>query len=405
MTYRPASGGRSVAVPNRLKLFVFALPALALVLVAFVWPISLALMKSAENSELRQALPHVAAQLRAWDGSGLPPESSQGALANDLVLAAAGRRLGLASRRLNMEIPGFSALLQKTARDLQQPTSTSHIDDRLRQIDARWGEPRYWLGLQRASWFVTDLYFLTAIDLRRDDTGAVVPAPEDRRLYVEVILRSLSVALTVTIAALILAYPMSYLFASLRPMLAAALLLLVLLPFWTSTLVRTAAWLVLLQREGLVNSTLLGVGLIGAPLPLIFNRFGVVIALTQVLLPYMVLTLYSVMRGIDGRYVRAAHSLGASPWQAFTRIYLPLTVSGVGAGCLLVFILAIGSYVTPALIGGRHDQMLSYYIAFNINQTVNWGLSAALSVMLVAVVFALYVMYGRIAGLGRVRAG
>ena len=111
------------------------------------------------------------------------------------------------------------------------------------------------------------------------------------------------------------------------------------------------------------------------------------------------------MRGIDGRYVRAAHSLGASPWQAFTKIYLPLTVSGVGAGCLLVFILAIGSYVTPALIGGRHDQMLSYYIAFNINQTINWGLSAALSVMLVTVVFALYVVYGRIAGLGRVRAG
>jgi putative spermidine/putrescine transport system permease protein len=405
MTYRPASGGRSVAVPNRLKLFVFALPALALVLVAFLWPISLALMKSAENSELRRALPHVAAQLRAWDGSGLPPESSQAALADDLVLAAAGRQIGLASRLLNMEIPGFSALLQKTARDLQQPASTSRIEDRLRQIDARWGEPSYWLALQRASWFVTDLYFLAAIDLRRDDTGAVVPAPEDRRLYVEVILRSLSVALTVTIAALILAYPMSYLFASLRPTLAAAMLLLVLLPFWTSTLVRTAAWLVLLQREGLVNATLLGVGLISAPLPLIFNRFGVVIALTQVLLPYMVLTLYSVMRGIDGRYVRAAHSLGASPWQAFTKIYLPLTASGVGAGCLLVFILAIGSYVTPALIGGRHDQMLSYYIAFNINQTINWGLSAALSVMLVAVVFALYVVNGRIAGLGQVRAG
>jgi putative spermidine/putrescine transport system permease protein len=405
MKSRAASGVRSVAVSHRLKLFVFALPALALVLIAFVWPISLALLKSIENGEMRRVLPHAAAQLRAWDGSGLPPESIQAVLADDLVRAAAERRLGLVSRRLNAEIPGFSALLQKTARDLQQPASASRIEDRLRQIDARWAEPRYWLGLQRASRTVTDLYFLTAIDLRRDDAGAVIPAPEDRRLYVDVILRSLSVALTVTTVALILAYPMSYLFASLRPTLAATLLLLVLLPFWTSTLVRTAAWLVLLQREGLVNAALLAVGLIGAPLPLIFNRLGVVIALTQVLLPYMVLTLYSVMRGIDGRYVRAAHSLGASPWQAFYKIYLPLTVSGVGAGCLLVFILAIGSYVTPALIGGRQDQMLSYYIAFNINQTINWGLSAALSVMLVAVVFALYLVYGRIAGLGRIRAG
>ena len=214
MTYRPASGGRSVAIPNRLKLFVFALPALALVLVAFVWPISLALMKSAENSELRQALPHVAAQLRAWDGSGLPPESSQAALANDLVLAAAGRRQPGHSRRLNMEIPGFSALLQKTARDFT--TTDQHIAHRRSAAANRrtMGRTTLLAGLAaRISGFVTDLYFLTTRDrsaTRRCGRGC----PRPRRpasAYVEVILRSLSVAaLTVTIAALILAYPMSF---------------------------------------------------------------------------------------------------------------------------------------------------------------------------------------------------
>lgn len=299
-----------------------------------------------------------------------------------------------------MEMSGFPALMRKTARELQKAQSGGQ-DAALAAIDPRWGERGYWLALQRASRPFTDLYFLTAVDLRHDEGGTIVAAPEERSLYVTVGLRTLAISLTVTGLCLLIAYPMSYLIASLRPRVANGLLLLVLLPFWTSILVRTAAWLVLLQREGVVNNVLLGLGLVGAPVPLIFNRFGVVIALTQVLLPYAVLTLYAVMKGIDPRYMKAAQALGAAPWQAFRRIYLPLSLPGIAAAGLLVFILAVGSYVTPALVGGRHDQMLSYYIAFNINQTVNWGLAAALSVILVVVVVVLYGLYARVARLDR----
>lgn len=386
---------------SQVRLALFALPALLLVLGAFGWPIALAFLRSIENGELRAALPQSAALMRSWDGAGLPPEATREVFAKELATAGRDRTLGAPSRRLNMEISGFPALLQKTARMLQ--SAPAPADASLAAIDPRWDEPRYWLALQRASRAFTDLYFLTAIDLRRDDAGAIVAAPEERSLYVTVGLRTLATALAVTALCLLIAYPMSYLIASLKQGLANGLLLLVLLPFWTSILVRTAAWLVLLQREGIVNNALLGVGLIGAPLPLIFNRFGVVVALTQVLLPYAILTLYSVMKGIDARYVRAACALGATPWQAFRRIYLPLSLPGIAAAGLLVFILAIGSYVTPALVGGRHDQMLSYYIAFNINQTVNWGLAAALSVILVVVVVALYALYARVARLDRTR--
>jgi putative spermidine/putrescine transport system permease protein len=197
---------------------------------------------------------------------------------------------------------------------------------------------------------------------------------------------------------------MSFAIASLRPGRANLVLTLVLLPFWTSALVRTTAWIVLLQREGLINGLLLSLGLVGAPQPLIFNRFGVVVAMVHVLLPYMILTLYAVMRGVNPHLVRAARSLGATSFQAFRRVYLPQTMSGVVAGVLLVFILAIGSYVTPALIGGRHDQMISYFIAFNINQAINWGLAAALSTFLLLTVVALYFAFGRVTGIDRVRA-
>ncbi len=387
------------------KLFLFAVPALVLILLAFVLPIALALMESVRNGELSTALPTLKRDMRSWDEDGLPPAAVQDAFASALVRANADHTLGMAERRMNLEIPGFSSLLRKTAGQLGLPTETANLGSRLSAIDGRWAEPKYWLAIKRATYSFTDLYFLTAVDLRHDDTGRIVAQTDDKSIYIDVMLRTLSIASMVTIMALILAYPMSYLFASLNQGLANALLLLVLLTFWTSVLVRTAAWLVLLQREGLINKALLALGLIGAPLPLIFNRFGTVIALTQILLPYMVLTLYGVMKGIDPRYLKAANSLGAPSWTAFRKVYLPLTFPGIGAGGLLVFILAVGSYVTPALLGGQQDQMIPYFIASNINQTINWGQAAALSVLLVLVVFVLYALYGRIAGAFRVGAG
>jgi len=196
----------------------------------------------------------------------------------------------------------------------------------------------------------------------------------------------------------VLAYPVAYLLATVPARIGNLLMILVLLPFWTSVLVRTTAWMVLLQREGIVNGILRRAGIISDPLQLIHNRTGVYIAMTYVLLPFMVLPLYGVMKGVSPLAVRAALSLGASPFAAFRRVYLPQTLPGITAGCLLVFILAIGYYITPALVGGADDQLISYFIAFYTNQTLNWGMAAALGLVLLAVTLILYGVYTKLAG-------
>jgi putative spermidine/putrescine transport system permease protein len=167
-------------------------------------------------------------------------------------------------------------------------------------------------------------------------------------------------------------------------------------PFWTSILVRVAAWIVLLQSEGLVNRALMGLGVIDHPLALLFNRLGVVIAMVHILLPFMILPLYSVMKSVPPTFLRAAVSLGSAPMAAFFRVYVPQTYPGIGAGALLVFILAIGYYVTPALLGGPEDQMLSYYIAQYTNVNINWGMACALGALLLAATLVLYALYRRI---------
>ena len=182
-------------------------------------------------------------------------------------------------------------------------------------------------------------------------------------------------------------------------------MILVLLPFWTSTLVRTGAWIVLLQHEGLVNDTLIWLGAIAEPVTLIRNRTGVLIAMTHIMLPFMILPLYAVMKGINPHYTRAAKSLGANPVRAFWHVYLAQTIPGIGAGCLIVFILSIGFYVTPALTGGPRDQMLSYFIALNTNQTINWGMASALASILLGMTLALYLLYNRIVGIEKIRLG
>jgi putative spermidine/putrescine transport system permease protein len=241
--------------------------------------------------------------------------------------------------------------------------------------------------------------------MTRDDRGEVEQAQPDDRLYIDVFARTLWVSLMVTMLGLAIGYPLSYWLAHLPAKTSNLMMVLVLLPFWTSLLVRTTAWVVLLQKEGVINSLLMASGLIQDPLALIFNRFGVVIAMTHILLPFMILPLYSVMRQIPPSYVRAARSLGASPITAFWRIYLPQSMAGVSAGVLLVFILAIGYYITPALVGGAGDQMMSYFIADHLTRSLNWGLASALGGLLLASVLALYALYERFVGISNVRLG
>lgn len=197
----------------------------------------------------------------------------------------------------------------------------------------------------------------------------------------------------------LIAYPLAYWLSTMSERRANLFMILVLIPFWTSILVRVAAWIVLLQSEGLVNKALMALGLTQAPLELLFNRIGVYVSMTHILLPFMILPLYSVMKSIPPTYTRAAISLGSHPFAAFWRVYVPQTYPGVGAGALLVFILALGYYITPALLGGPNEQLVSYYVAYFTNVTLNWGMASALGALLFAATLVLYGVYRRFAKL------
>jgi ABC-type spermidine/putrescine transport system permease subunit I len=204
-------------------------------------------------------------------------------------------------------------------------------------------------------------------------------------VYAKVFANTFEISATVTLLALVLGYPLAFVLATAGPRTSRLMLGAIIVPLWTSVLVRTYAWMVLLGRRGLVNEGLQSLGLLDAPLPLLYNRLGVTIGMVHVLLPFMVLPIYSVMKGIDVDLLKAAQNLGANRRQAFLRVYLPLSLSGLTTGCLLVFVTALGFFVTPALLGGRGDMMIAMLIDSQISQLLDWGLGAALAVVLFAI--------------------
>ncbi len=386
------------------RALVLVLPLLAFLMVTFLAPIGRMLYRGIEDPELGTVLPRTAAALRTWDGDGLPPDAAFETLVREMPAAYEARTLAAVAQRLNHDISGFRSLLLRTARRLPDAAGTT-ARDILIGLDARWNQPATWVAMRRAAFPLTDFYLLTAVDLDRNVHGDIVRVPAREAVFVDVLVRTLWIGFVVTVSCLILGYPVAYLLATLPAKTSNLLMILVLLPFWTSLLVRTSAWVVVLQNEGILNGLLLALGIVDTPLQMIFNRFGVLVAMTHVLLPFMVLPLYSVMKGISPAYMRAAASLGAPPRTAFLRVYVPQTLPGVTAGCLLVFILALGYYITPALVGGAGDQMVSYFIAFYTNRTVNWGLAAALATLLLLATALLYGVYSRVAGSGGVRLG
>jgi putative spermidine/putrescine transport system permease protein len=299
---------------------------------------------------------------------------------------------------LNSDAAGARSLLMGTYRalPLEGATDPAQVKAKLLALDERWAEPRYWQAIAKNGSRWTPDYLLAAVDLRRDAAGQVERMPEDQRAFARILGRTFAISAVVTLCCLLLGYPLAWWLSTLPARQANVLMILVLVPFWTSILVRVAAWIVLLQSQGLVNRSLMGLGLVDEPLPLLFNRLGVVIAMTHILLPFMILPLYSVMKSVPPTYVRAAVSLGSPPLAAFFRVYVPQTFPGIGAGALLVFILAIGYYVTPALLGGADDQMLSYYIAQYTNVNINWGMACGLGALLLSATLVLYAVYRRI---------
>ena len=389
---------------EQLKAAALVLPLLVFLLGCFVAPIGAMLARGITDSDIARILPRVTAELGRWDRRELPPETAYAALITDIRAARDAGTLASVATRLNYDVAGFRSLMFATSRALPLELTVS-ARETLLTIDPKWGERETWMSLRRAAGPVTDFYLLAALDLRHDASNEIVGAPPEQAVFRNVLGRTLWISGMVTLLCLLLGYPVAFFIARQPPARASLLLFLVLLPFWTSLLVRTVAWVVLLQREGILNSLLLSLGLVTEPIRMIFNRFAVYVAMVHVLLPFMVLPLYAVMKGIPPSYVRAASSLGARPATAFRRVYLPQTLPGVGAGCLMVFIQALGYYITPALVGGADDQMISYFIAFYASKTVNWGMAAALSIMLLAATLALYAVYDRMVGIDKMRLG
>ena len=387
---------------RKWRAFLLTAPLLLFLLLTFLGPIGALLTRGVVDTEFASALPNVAREIRRWDGRALPDEATFAALIDDVRAARQANTLAPAATRLNYDTSGFRSLLFATGRRLPDELSSS-ARETLIEIDPRWAEVETWGVISRASGPVTSLFVLAAVDLRRTAGGKFIGAPADEKIFVQVLFRTFSIATAVTVLCLALGYPLAYVLASLPTRTANALLVLVLLPFWTSLLVRTSAWIVLLQHEGVINSALLQTGMIDAPFELLYRRAAVYAAMTHVLLPFMVLPLYAAMRTIPFAHVRAALSLGATPIMAFWRVYAPQTLPAVGAGVLMVFIQALGYYITPALVGGADDQMLSYFIAFYASKTINWGMAAALSMALLAATVALYWVYDRLIGIDRIR--
>jgi len=223
--------------------------------------------------------------------------------------------------------------------------------------------------------------------------------------YSQVLVNTLRIAFSVTVVTFVLGYPTAYLLNDLPASKRNLLMICVLVPFWTSILVRTYAWMVLFQRKGALNTILMQVGLVNEPLELMFNSFGVHVGMVHILLPYMILPLLSVMQGIDKNLVKAAENLGANPLRSFLRIFFPLSLPGVGAGCSLVFILSIGFFITPALMGGIRDTMIAQLIEKLIRLLLNWELGSALAFVLLAVTLILFTVFNRLLGLDRLLGG
>ena len=273
-------------------------------------------------------------------------------------------------------------------------------------VDEDWHDIEVWQTIQTYSPNFTSGYFLNSVDMKKSPEGPVM-RPENERLHVMLFGRTMFMSLVITFSCILLGYPVAWILANLPARTANLLMILVLLPFWTSLLVRTSAWKVMLQQQGVVNDTLVWLGIVAddSRLALINNQTGTIIAMTHILLPFMILPLYSVMKTIPPSYLRAAKSLGATNWTAFWRVYFPQSVPGIGAGSILVFILAIGYYITPEIVGGTTGTFISNRIAYHISSSLNWGLAAALGAILLAVVLALYWIYDKIVGIDNVKLG
>ncbi|MGI2944124.1 ABC transporter permease [Vibrio diabolicus] len=390
---------------KKLRSIMLTIPLVCFILFTFAFPILDMLYRSVDNREISQSLPQTIQALESWDYQGQPHQEVIEAFSVEVLALYQSKELPKIASRMNIEESGMRSLLMKTGRKLSRLTSLPSSVTQLAKLDKRWTNPKYWAAFKNLSGALTFSHYLAALDLQVNEFGDIEPQPEKRQIYVDLFFKTFWMSISITLICLVMAYPVAYLLANLPDKRANLLLIIVLLPFWTSLLVRTTSWIVLLQNQGVINDLLIWSGFTSERIQMIHNTFGTVVSMVHILLPFMILPLYSVMKGISPTYFRAARSLGATPFIAFIKVYMPLTLPGIGAGALLTFILSVGFYITPALVGGRSGQMISNMIAYHMQTSLNWGMAGALGGLLLFVVLVLFYMFNRVVGINNLKVG
>lgn len=408
LTASEAGQAASARRKKRLAAFLFVVPLLLFIIVTFVAPIGTMLWRSVYHPTVAELIPLTLAKLEHRDNHHqLPDDRTLQVFVSELHALNEQRLSGKLSEELNRAYTGMSSVVKSSARRIgqldAQELQTQGVQTLL-DAHENWHKPELWYAIERAGKIYTYDYYLTALDLELHPNEGV-QIRQDTQVYLQLYSKTLNMALVITLLCALLGYPLAYYLARLPSSRANLLLVLVLLPFWTSLLVRTTSWIALLQSNGVINAFLMGIGLIEQPFEMLYTSFATVVAMTHILLPFMVLPLYSVMRGIDPSYMRAALSLGDKPIPAFVRIHFPMTLPGLSAGTLLVFIISVGYYITPALVGGTDGQMISNIIAFHMQRSNNWELAAALGSLLLGLILLLYWVYDRFVGASNIKLG
>jgi putative spermidine/putrescine transport system permease protein len=396
-----------------VRAFALIAPLFLFIVISFLIPIIIMLKNAFYDPDVRDSLPQTTQLLSQWDGKDVPGEDVFAAFAAELKAAGKAKTLALVGKRLNYEIPTLKSKVTLTARKLDK-IEMGPWKEAVIGLDPVWNDPATWSVIKRSGRTLTPYYLLSVLDLKQDNNGSIVSMPADRTIYVQVLGRTLGISLLVTLCTLALGYPVAYMLATLPQRTASILMIFVLLPFWTSLLVRTTAWTILLQDGGVMTQflnftgvtwILNALGLMAGEPHLNKTRFATVLAMTHIQLPFTLLPIYSVMKTISPTYMRAAKSLGATPFHSFRTVYVPQTLPGVAAGCLLTFILSLGYFITPSLVGGPTDNMIAGFIDTAMNSENNWGKASALGFVLLTATLTLYYIYNRLIGIDKMKLG
>ena len=394
---------------NKIKAFLLVAPLLLFLIITYIFPIGEMFTRSIDDKMITNMLPKTFKEMESWDGQELPPEEVFSAFYYDYKALVKKQEHGKLGQRLNKEKNGFNSTTKRLFRNIKRKKidESISIKEQIIKVHPNWNKVEYWQAIKRTAPPYTLAKYLKGMDMYYAPDGSIVQVDEDRRIHRILWLRTLEIAFFVTLFCFLMGYPIAHLLATLPMKYSNLLMICVLLPFWTSLLVRTASWMILLQQQGVVNDFFVMIGLVAddnRP-EMMYNKVGTYVAMTQILLPFMVLPLYSVMKTISPSLMRAGKSLGGTPFVAFWKVYFPLTIPGIGAGCLLVFILAIGYYITPALVGGASGTLISNQIAFHMKQTLDWSFASAMGLMLLTGVLVIYWIYNKLVGVDNIKLG